>query len=149
MSSSHGTIRFTPAIGPAGRRQILAQVMRDGLLRAQYVVASYRAPGPPTPARPPHLRLARHGSSLRITWGAAANATRGYRVVVITTDGRRQLFERSSGRRSVTLSSFSTSGARVTVVGVGPDSRTGRPAAARLRRAGPARPRRAPDHPPP
>ena len=136
VSASRGTIRFTPAIGPGGRRQIVAQVVRDGLLRAQYVVASYRAPGTPTPARPPHLRLARRGSTLSITWGAAADATRGYRIVVITTDGRRQLFERPPGRRSVSVPSFSASGARVTVVGVGPDNRTGHPAAARLRAPG-------------
>jgi hypothetical protein len=136
-SASHGSIQFTPAIGRPGRRQIIAQVSRDGLLSAEDVVASYVAPGPPRAARPPHLRLARHGSRLSISWGAAANATRGYQVVMIASDGRRQLFERTSHQRSVTVTGFSSSGAKVTVEGVGPDGRTGVPATAALKPVGP------------
>ena len=122
---------------PAGSRQIIAQVTRDGLLSAEDVVASYVAPGTPRAARPPHLRLARRGSRLSIRWGAAANATRGYQVVMIASDGRRQLFERSSPQRSVILTGFSSSGAKVTVEGVGPDGRTGAPEAAALKPIGP------------
>jgi hypothetical protein len=136
-SAAHGTIQFTPAIGRAGRRQIIAQVSRNGLLSAQDVVASYVAPGPPRAARPPRLRLARRGSRLSISWGAAANVTGGYQVVMIASDGRRQLFQRSPGQRSVTVSGFSSSGAKVTVEGVGPDGRPGLPATATLKPLGP------------
>jgi hypothetical protein len=136
-SAAHGTIQFTPAIGRAGRRQIIAQVSRNGLLSAQDFVASYVAPGPPRAARPPRLRLARRGSRLSISWGAAANATGGYQVVMIASDGRRQLFQRSPGQRSVTVSGFSSSGAKVTVEGVGPDGRPGLPATAELKPLGP------------
>ena len=129
--------QFTPAIGRPGRRQIIAQVSRNGLLSAQDVVASYVAPRPPRAARPPHLRLARRGSRLSISWGASANATGGYQVVMIASDGRRQLFQRSSGQRSAVVSGFSSSGAKVTVEGVGPDGRTGLPATAALRPLGP------------
>jgi hypothetical protein len=137
VSSKRGAIAFTPAIGHAGRRQIVAQVSRDGLLRAQYVVASYTAPGPPKAARPPHLRVSRRRSRLSISWGAAANATRGYQVVVIASDGRRLLFQRPVRRRSVTVPAFSSSGAKVKVEGVGPDGNTGRAATARLKPLGP------------
>jgi hypothetical protein len=103
-------------------------------------VATYVAPGPPRAARPPHVRLARRGSTLSISWGAAANATNGYEIIVISSDGRRLLFQRPSGRRTVTVPAFSSSGATVTVVGRGPDRRTGLPATAHLGKLGkPAR----------
>jgi hypothetical protein len=115
-------------------------VSRDGLLGAEFVVGTYVAPGPPKAVRPPRLRVARRGSQLSIRWGAAANATRGYQIVVIASDGRRLLFQRPAGGRSVTVPAFSSSGARVTVEGVGPDGHTGRAASVRLRPLGkPAR----------
>jgi hypothetical protein len=139
-SAPSGAIEFTPAIGSPGRRQIIAQVSRNGLLTAQDVVASYVAPGPPRAARPQHLELERHGSRLSISWAAAANATEGYQVVMIATDGRRQLFQRTSAQRSVIVPGFSSSGAKVTVEGVGPDGRTGFAASATLKPLGlPAR----------
>ncbi len=140
VSAKRGAIPFTPGIGRAGRRQIIAQVSRDGLLRAEYVVAAYVAPGTPRAARPPHLRVSRRRSQLAIRWGAAANATGGYQVVVITSDGRRLLFQRPAGGRGVTVPAFSSSGAKVMVEGVGPDGNTGRAAIARLKPLGaPAR----------
>ena len=136
-SAARGEIQFTPAIGPPGRRKIIAQVSRNGLLSAQYVVASFVAPGPPRAAQPQHLQLARRGSRLLISWGAAANATQGYQVVMIATDGRRQLFQPKPGQLSVIVPSFSSAGAKVTVEGVGPDGRTGPPASATLKPLGP------------
>lgn len=136
-SAKRGTIPFTPAIGRAGHRQIIAQVSRDGLLRAEYVVASYAAPGTPKAARPPHLRVSRRHSQLAISWGAAAHATNGYQIVLISSDGRRLLFQRTSGRRNVTVPAFSSSGAKVTVEGVGPDGNTGKAATAKLKPLGP------------
>jgi hypothetical protein len=56
---------------------------------------------------------------------------------MIASDGRRQLFQPKSGERSVTVSGFSSSGAKVTVEGVGPDGRTGLPATATLKPLGP------------
>jgi hypothetical protein len=136
-SAPRGAIQFTPAIGPPGRRQIIAQVSRNGLLTAQDVVASYIAPGPPRAARPPHLQLTRRGSRLSISWRAAANASEGYQVVMIASDGRRQLFQRTSGQRSVIVPGFSSSGATVKVEGVGPDGRPGFSASATLTPLGP------------
>jgi hypothetical protein len=136
-TARRGTIAFMPAIGRPGRRQIVAQVSRNGLLGAQFVVTTYVAPGPPKAAKPTHLRVARRGSRLSVSWGAAANATGGYQIVVIASDGRRLLFQRPSGGRSVTVPSFSASGATVTVEGVGPDGHTGRPATAHLKPVGP------------
>src|SRR5205807_514664 len=84
-TASHGEIHFRPAIGPAGRRNIVALVTLGGMPSKRVAVASYVAPGPPRAARPPHVRLLRRGSKLRITWGKTANA-KGYEVVVRATD---------------------------------------------------------------
>ena len=54
-----GKIRFTPLTGPAGRRRIVAIVEQNGLPRATITVASFRAPGPPRPAKVTHLKLTR------------------------------------------------------------------------------------------
>jgi hypothetical protein len=61
------------------------------------------------------------------------NATR-YEIVVIATDGRRLLFNRPAGTRSVVIAGFAASGATVKAVGIGPDGNTGPAAIARLPR---------------
>jgi hypothetical protein len=130
-SAARGTLHFTPAIGPAGRRQILAIVLMGGVPTKRLVVASYKGLGPPRAQRPPHLRLARRGSELHLSWHAGAHTTR-YEVVVVATDGRRLLFQRLVSTRSLAVSGFAASGATAKVFGVGPDGNMGPPAIARL-----------------
>jgi hypothetical protein len=134
--ATNGTIRFAPAIGPAGPRQIIAIVTLGGMPAKRITVASYIAPGPPQAARPPQLRLIRHGQSLKISWGLGTNTTSD-QVIVRASDGRRLLFHPASHSRVLTLGGFSTSGATVEVRGVGPDGNTGPPATARLMPLGP------------
>jgi hypothetical protein len=135
-TAATGTLRFTPAIGPAGRRTIVALVTLGGMPSKRLVVASYIAPGPPRAQRPPHLRLARRGSALGISWSAGAN-TDGYAIVVMATDGRRLLFHLGAGARAMSVAGFSVSGAIVSVRGVGPDGNSGPAATGRLARLGP------------
>ncbi|MCW2966363.1 MAG: hypothetical protein JWM71_135, partial [Solirubrobacteraceae bacterium] len=47
--SAHGVLRFTPANGPRGTRQIVAAVTQQGIPRRDIVIASYTAPGPRRP----------------------------------------------------------------------------------------------------
>jgi hypothetical protein len=131
-----GTLRFTPAIGPGGRREIVALVFMGGVPATRLVVASYRAPGPPRAGRPAGLRLARRGSTLQISWRRSANST-GYQIVVIGTDGQRMLLVPPASAHGVSVSGFALSGATVEVVGIGPDGNTGPMALARLRPAPP------------
>lgn len=129
--AAHGTLRFTPAIGPAGRRQILALVYMEGVPTKRLIVASYLAPGPPRAQRPRDLRLARRGSALRMSWRAGANTTR-FEIVLIATDGRRLLLQRPASARSATISGFAASGATVKLLGIGPDGNAGATAVAHL-----------------
>lgn len=99
---SRGTLRFAPAEGKAGRRKIVALVEQDGRPRERITVASYRAPGPLRPGRPPFARVRRSGTGLRVTWGTAANATR-YAVRVTLNDGRRELYVVGRRVRSVRI----------------------------------------------
>jgi hypothetical protein len=112
-----GTLRFTPAPGPAGPRSIAAFVERGGLPRARLTVAHYVAPAPVRPAAPPYVRLARHGRSLRIAWGAARRAT-AYRVDVHVGDGRHLRLTTDARTRRLTVRNVGPSyGATVAVAG--------------------------------
>ena len=75
---AHGTLRFTPVAGTAGRaRRIEALVTQNGLLRITFVIASFTAPAPPRLRAVGSTRLT--GSVLH--WAAQAAATE-YSVLV-------------------------------------------------------------------
>jgi ELWxxDGT repeat protein len=86
---SHGRIRFSPAPGRAGRRQIVAVVTDHGIQSQSLIVARYAAPGPKRPARPRHLRVSHHGYTLNVSWTPVAGATM-YEVLVEAADGGRE-----------------------------------------------------------
>ena len=88
---SHGTLHFTPAIGPPGRRSIRAIVSMSGLPTERLAVASYLAPGPPVAAAPSGLAARRVHGALAIRWRAGAD-TIGFHLTVIDTDGARSLY---------------------------------------------------------
>src|SRR5690606_6489035 len=54
-------LTFTPGPGAGGRREIVALIAQDGLVRREAVVARYTAPPPLRPAAPRTLRLSRSG----------------------------------------------------------------------------------------
>jgi hypothetical protein len=121
-----GTLRFTSATGPAGKRTIEATVLQDDQPRGLLKVATYTAPGPFKPAAP-KLRLRRKGSQLIVTWNRVTGASR-YRVLarvtafdnhVLRLVGRSIFRTRSNGRRSLVLTKISRServGVSVTAV---------------------------------
>jgi len=124
-----GVLRFTPANGPAGKREIVAQVVQNGIPRRNIVVATYTAPGPRRPGRPRFARVARAGGGIRVTWGAAARAAR-YLVHLRLHDGTNHIYilsrsKRSVGIKGVTASTFGS----VTVAGLTATSNRPGPAA--------------------
>jgi hypothetical protein len=128
-------LAFKVADGPAGPRSIVAIVDRGGLPAQKLTLASFKAPGPITPARPRGVRLKRAGSKLKVSWRKAANA-KSYRVRVKLTDGRNQIFGRTAGQRTLTIPRLESSDrATVTVVGVSANGRLGPSAKAKLKAA--------------
>jgi hypothetical protein len=83
----HGTIRFTPAAGPAGTRDVVALLSGLGTVPRSLVVARYRAPASPRPGRA-RLRLAVRGRRFVIRVGRSRAAAR-YLLRARTTAGRR------------------------------------------------------------
>ncbi len=63
-----GTLKFKPAPGAGGKRQVTALIMRDGLVTDKRVVGSYKAPPPKRPARVKKLKARKHGSSLVVSF---------------------------------------------------------------------------------
>jgi hypothetical protein len=105
LGTSHGgraRIRFTPAIGPGGRRQIVAIPTIDGVAIPDQTLASYVAPGIPKTGRPGRVLVRRDGTTLRISWSAARGATR-YAVVLRLSDGSTRAIKLGQGRTSVRI----------------------------------------------
>jgi hypothetical protein len=96
---THGKLRFTPALGPGGRREIVAMISLSGMPSRPLVVARYMAPPPPRAGMPSRLTLARRGGSLSIRWGKATNAD-SYLCVVKLSDGLRTAYVLPARQRS-------------------------------------------------
>lgn len=134
-----GTLRFTPAAGPGGRRRIVALISLASGPAPSLVVGEYVAPTL-TPGRPSDVRLTRHGGTLRISWGAAINASE-YLAEVSLSDGRRASYEEPARRRTVTIATVGASvSGRVQVMAINATGQIGRAAVATLSPvAGPGR----------
>jgi hypothetical protein len=124
-TGAHGTLRFTPAAGSAGRRDIVAIVSDDKVQRETLTVSSYRAPGPVTPSRVKALRLARHGRRFQVSFGRSAGAAT-FELTIRASDGRRLLRLFGRTRHSLTLPVLGyTDHLTVSVVGVSSLGRRG------------------------
>jgi hypothetical protein len=127
-----GRVRFSPADGDAERRAIVAIVRQDGQVRDELTVAHYAAPGPRRPGKPHRLRVARHGTSLRVAWKPGRPAG-SQEVRVRLGDGRRLFYRTHRHRLTVR---HVRRGVRATVIvrGVMDTGVKGRPAVFRSRR---------------
>jgi PKD repeat protein len=76
---ARGRIRFAPADGSRGRREIVALIERNGVTTQSATVARYAAPGPARPARPRGLRVKRRRDTLTVSWKGSG---RGFAVTV-------------------------------------------------------------------
>jgi hypothetical protein len=124
-TGAQGRLSFTPAYGPGGRRQIVALVERDGVLRLRASVATYTAPAPSRPGRVPSLHLNRTRSAVSIAWRPAAGASR-YLVRVNLSDGRHLARLLGTSARSLRLAGVSKSvRASVSIRGIDTHGRGG------------------------
>jgi hypothetical protein len=127
---AHGSLRFTPAAGTAGKRTVYAIVSEGGVARESVPVTSYRAPAPATPARVRGLRAQRHRRTFAISFGNARGAAY-YLLSVRGTDGRHLLRLIRGRHHSLTLPYLGyTDHLTVTVTGVSALGRHGRPVSA-------------------
>jgi hypothetical protein len=130
-----GTIPFTPGMGPAGRREIIAQVTLDGIPDANIDVGHYTAPGPSHAGRPAFVHAARHGSRLAVNWGASPNAVR-YAISIVTDGGPSVTLTRDSRARGLTLTNVGAGAVTASVAGIGPLGEHGPIARTNVRGAG-------------
>ncbi len=82
VTKADGSVRFTPAPGPSGRRTIVAQVMQGISIRRELKVASYVVPAALLePQAPTHLTAHRNGSKLLLSWHEQGTAMRSTSAV--------------------------------------------------------------------
>jgi hypothetical protein len=130
-----GTIPFTPGMGPAGRREIIAQVTLDGIPDANIDAGHYLAPGPPRAGRPAFVHALRHGSRLAVSWGASPSAVR-YTISIATDGGPSVSLTRDGRARGLTLTNVGAGTVTVSVAGIGPLGEHGPAARTKVRGAG-------------
>ncbi len=98
---ARGRIVFSPSLGSAGQRTVVAEVFRNGQLAESKVVGRF-APGRIAPGRARHLRARRLRAGWRITFVPGANATE-HLVTVRFADGAQMLFDAPHGRGALTI----------------------------------------------
>jgi hypothetical protein len=133
-SKPRGTLRFRPAPGPGGKRDVVAILEQNGVPYEKSTVARYRAPPSRHLRRPASVTVKRRGRKLVVGW-AAVRGARGYQVrVSLPRDGRRLLFFPPPKKRGLRVKGVERSDlARVSVAAIGPDQRPGPIAKAKLR----------------
>jgi hypothetical protein len=97
-----GVIRFAPAAGPGGVRQIVAQIQVDGVPAPDRVAGRYRAPAPFTAVKPAALRVTRRGTTLLVSWRPEAGATM-YGITINQRSAGQRLIRLPAGRHSVRI----------------------------------------------
>jgi hypothetical protein len=134
LKGSHGVLRFKPAAGPGGRRDIIAVPHGVGAPPTRStVIAHYVAPKPAAPPAPRHVRLARGRGAMRVSWSPSAGAKR-YVVRATLRDGRRQEIPVKASHRFAVLQHVPgpDSGA-VRVYAIGADALVSKPGIAKLK----------------
>jgi hypothetical protein len=135
-----GRLRFTSAASKAEKREIVAIVHQDGVLRDELVVASYKAPATRPPSRVGRVKLTRSGSRLVARWLPAIGARR-YVVRVKLSSGRvvrKEVSRRNFSIRDVGRRVTGT----VTVSGINELGRAGKAVKVKLKRPGKRKGRR-------
>jgi hypothetical protein len=107
-SAAKGRLRFTPATGPAGKRQIVAEVTRNGSPVRKLVVTTYVAPGP-AGLRPPEPHVVRRGGALIVGWHAVPGAI-AYSVTLESRGARTMSVVKGTSAR---FAGFSTAGTAI------------------------------------
>ena len=125
--SGKGTIKFEPAVGPAGPRQIVAAEDVDGIAAPEIVVDSYKAPGPLPAPKMKKVRAKRRGSKLLVSWGKV-NSTNGYKIVATQLNGTQKSVWVSAKKSSARIKGLEkTQAGTVTVTALGAIGDLGKP----------------------
>jgi hypothetical protein len=128
-----GAIHFAPAPGPAGAREIVAQMQVDNVPAPDRVVARYRAPRPVKTAPPRAVVVQRNGTALVISWTPVAGATT-YGVVVKQRTGDSRMIRVSARSHRVRVAGIAKAeNGTVAVSARGPLGDWGRPRVGRFR----------------
>jgi hypothetical protein len=115
-----GAILFQPAAGPAGRRQLIARIIENGLPHRDQTVGSYVAPPLPRPGRAHGLRVHAGGRTFTFSYAPPANASHVL-IKIVATDGRRLERTVSATTRAGSVAAIGhRDGVTITVVGIGP-----------------------------
>ena len=85
-----GKLSFRPGPGPAGVRQIVAVLMRNGEPIKEIPVAKYDAPGEVPLKAPAGVTVQRNGTTVGVTWMGVAGA-KTYDVLYKLNDGEQQV----------------------------------------------------------
>jgi hypothetical protein len=125
VKGSRGTIRFSPANAPAGKRQIVALIESEGLPQSQPVVATYTAPGPPVPGRAKSVKVTSTSKAFTVSFTPPPGARKTL-VTIAATDGRRiqRVLPPSAKSLTVPVIGFKD-GITATVVGLGETGKRG------------------------
>lgn len=127
VSGGSGTVAFQPALGPGGKREIVAQVEVDGVPAPLETLAHFKAPAPPRAAKVGGVRVARHGAGLAVAWNPVAYS-QGYGVVVTAGGGAVRSFRVKPAHHAAGLKSFpADEGGTVEVVAFGLFGERGKP----------------------
>jgi hypothetical protein len=120
-----GTIRFRPAFGPPGRRQLIAQITNNGLPLSTQTLGSFVAPRPPRPGKARKLRVRAGRRAFSFSFRPPANAEHTL-LRIVATDGRhlQRLVAPSTRSGSLPVLGF-RDGVTVTVIGVAADGSRG------------------------
>ena len=133
VDDEKGTLRFKPAGGAGGKREVTAQIMRDGLVTDEVSIGSYKAPKPKGPKPVKKLRGKRSGSTLEVTFRPAKDADRT--AVKVTAKGGTKIAEMVDGdAREATLSGLRwAKKLKVTVYSIDEDGQAGKKSAITVR----------------
>jgi hypothetical protein len=117
---ARGRIRFTPAEGRRGRREIVVLIERAGVVTQSLTVGRYSAPGPRRPARPRGLVVSRRGETLTVRWKGSARSF----AVTVQPSGAPAILRVTRGHR-VRIRGVTRRRGTVLVGGLSTGSRTG------------------------
>ena len=133
VDNAKGTLKFKPAPGQGGKRQVVALVEQNGLITNEVPIGSYKAPPPPKPAKVGKLRARKAGDKLTVTFRPPKRAVRT--EVVVTGKGGTRLAQVAMGKQKKLVfdnvkweTKF-----KVNARGVGDDGRVGPVSRLRLR----------------
>jgi hypothetical protein len=87
IHNGSGTVPFTPAFGPAGTRQLTAQIANNGMPMQNVTLATYTVPAPARPGKALNLRVRAGHGAFSYSFRPPANSVRTL-VTITATDGR-------------------------------------------------------------